>query len=62
MRVNELIEELKKSPHDGDVKVEILLTPDFLDETLKGKGDCYLERMQITGIRHIPEVVLEVKQ
>lgn len=62
MRVLELIEELKKAPYNSDVKVELLLTPDFMDESFKGKGDCYLEKMQITGIRHIPEVVLEVKQ
>jgi len=50
MSRDELIEELKRAPSNGEVKISLYITPDFYDKAFYSSSKhCYKDRLELAA-------------
>jgi len=59
MSRDELIEELKKAPANGEVKISLHITPDFTDKAFFSRKHTYKQNIKVDRVTVIPEIIIE---
>jgi hypothetical protein len=65
MSRDDLIEELKKAPSNGEVQIKLIITPDYFERMCNRhpshtRRQCHVSKSQIVGIVTIPEILITV--
>ena len=64
MTRDDLIEELKKSPSNGEVKIKLIITPDYFEKMAdrypSPRRQCCVYKCEVAGVVTIPEILITV--